>query len=97
MKKIILIVAFFVFSATFAQETTKKIVKKSAKKSATANVDSVKFSKPTVTTIDGPSMLFVTETVDYGNVTFGGEGKREFVVTNNGNKPLIISKLFPFF
>lgn len=91
MKKIILLVVFFVFSGVFAQETTKKIVKKSAKKAATTTVDSVKFSKPTITSIDGPSMSFVTETLDYGNVAFGGEGKREFVVTNNGNKPLIIS------
>ena len=92
MKKIILLVALFVFSGVFAQETTKKIVRKSPKKVVAAKkVTVAKFPLATAGSLDGPSMLFDTETIDYGNVAFGGEGKREFVLTNNGNKPLIIS------
>ena len=36
-------------------------------------------------------MVFDTETIDYGTVAHNAEGKREFVFTNNGNKPLIIT------
>ena len=36
-------------------------------------------------------MVFVSETIDYGTIAHNADGKREFVFTNNGNKPLIIS------
>jgi hypothetical protein len=36
-------------------------------------------------------MVFVNETIDYGTVAHNADGKREFVLTNNGNKPLIIT------
>ena len=36
-------------------------------------------------------MMFATETIDYGNIAYNSDGKREFVFTNNGNKPLIIT------
>jgi hypothetical protein len=39
--------------------------------------------------VNGAGMVFVTETIDYGTVAHNSDGKREFVFTNNGNKPLI--------
>lgn len=41
--------------------------------------------------IDGAGMVFETETIDYGTIEHNANGDREFVFTNNGNKPLIIS------
>ncbi len=35
-------------------------------------------------------MVFESETIDYGTIDQDADGKREFVLTNNGNKPLII-------
>lgn len=58
-----------------AQETSKKI---KATTSAAAKVN-------------GAGMVFVTETIDYGTIEHNAEGRREFVFTNNGNKPLIIT------
>ncbi|OYX86166.1 MAG: hypothetical protein B7Y83_02225 [Flavobacteriales bacterium 32-34-25] len=77
MKKIILLAALVVFGITTskAQETTKKI-------KATAT----KIAK-----VNGAGMTFVNETIDYGTIAHNSDGKREFVFTNNGNKPLIIT------
>ena len=47
--------------------------------------------KATNTKVNGAGMVFVTETIDYGNVAYNSDGRREFVFTNNGNKPLIIT------
>lgn len=58
-----------------AQETTKKIKATAAK----------------VAKVDGAGMVFVSETIDYGTIAHNADGKREFVFTNNGNKPLIIT------
>ncbi len=41
--------------------------------------------------VNGPVMKFETETIDYGNVPHGSDGTREFVFTNTGTEPLIIS------
>ncbi|MEO8254385.1 MAG: DUF1573 domain-containing protein [Flavobacterium sp.] len=77
MKKIILLAALVVFGVTSskAQETTKKI-KASATKMAKVN---------------GAGMVFENETIDYGTIAHNADGKREFVFTNNGKKPLIIT------
>lgn len=77
MKKIILLAALIVFGITTskAQETTKKI-KATATKMAKVN---------------GAGMVFENETIDYGTIAHNADGKREFVFTNNGNKPLIIT------
>ena len=40
---------------------------------------------------EGAGMVFETETIDYGTIEHNADGQREFVFTNNGNKPLIIS------
>lgn len=79
MKKIItlaMLVVLGVVTST-AQETSKKL-KATNTKVATAKVN-------------GAGMVFVTETLDYGTVAYNSDGKREFVFTNNGNKPLIIT------
>ena len=77
MKKIILLAMLTVLGVTSsnAQETTKKIKATAAK----------------VAKVNGAGMVFVTETIDYGTIAHNADGKREFVFTNNGNKPLIIT------
>lgn len=79
MKKIITLAMLVVLGAVTsnAQETSKKL-KATNTKATTAKVN-------------GAGMVFVTETIDYGTVAYNSDGKREFVFTNNGNKPLIIT------
>ncbi|MDD2673461.1 DUF1573 domain-containing protein [Flavobacterium petrolei] len=79
MKKIIALGMLVVLGVTTsnAQETSKKL-KATTTKVATAKVN-------------GAGMVFVTETIDYGTVAYNSDGRREFVFTNNGNKPLIIT------
>ena len=71
-----MVVAFGVTNMS-AQETTKKLKQVKAKTAAAK--------------VNGAGMVFVTETIDYGTVAYKSDGKREFVFTNNGNKPLIIT------
>jgi hypothetical protein len=77
MKKIFLLAMLTVLGAatSCAQETTKKIKATAAK----------------VAKVDGAGMVFVSETIDYGTIAHNSDGKREFVFTNNGTKPLIIT------
>jgi hypothetical protein len=79
MKKIFLFAMLTVLGVTTsnAQETKK------AKAPAEAKVTTPK--------IDGAGIVFVTETIDYGTIEHNANGDREFVFTNNGSKPLIIS------
>jgi hypothetical protein len=51
------------------------------KKAATAKVAKVQ----------GAGMLFENETIDYGTIAHNADGNRQFVFTNNGTKPLIIT------
>ncbi len=78
MKKIILLATLIVFgiSTSKAQETNKKAKATTAK----------------MTKVEGAGMVFENETIDYGTIAHNADGSREFVFTNNGNKPLIISK-----
>jgi len=79
MKKIILLAAITVFGvATTNAQTVKKTVKKEVAKIETPKVD-------------GAGLVFESETIDYGTISKGSEGKREFVLTNNGTKPLTIT------
>lgn len=82
MKKILTLALLLVLGVTSsnAQETSK-VTKKIKAKTA-------KISTPKV---DGAGMVFMNETIDYGTVAHNADGKREFVFTNNGNKPLIIT------
>ncbi|QZK91336.1 DUF1573 domain-containing protein [Flavobacterium sp. CHNK8] len=79
MKKIIALAMLVTFGITGmnAQETTKKL--KAVK------------AKIATTKVNGAGMLFASETIDYGTVAHNSDGRREFVFTNNGNKPLIIT------
>jgi outer membrane lipoprotein-sorting protein len=79
--------AFFSFATANAQEASKKKVKEKAAKV----VKSTKTAKTDAAKVDGPGMVFENETIDYGTIAHNADGKREFVLTNNGNKPLIIS------
>lgn len=84
MKKIItLSIALLAFTFSNAQETTK-ITKKITTKTT-------KTTKTTLPKVEGAGMVFASETIDYGTVAANSDGKREFVFTNNGNKPLIIT------
>jgi hypothetical protein len=81
MKKLItLSIALLAFTFSNAQETTK-ITKKTTTKT----------TKTTLPKVEGAGMVFASETIDYGTVAANSDGKREFVFTNNGNKPLIIT------
>jgi outer membrane lipoprotein-sorting protein len=77
MKKIFLLAMITVMgvATSCAQETTKKV------KATTAKMAKV----------DGAGMAFVSETIDYGTIAHNADGQREFVFTNNGTKPLIIT------
>lgn len=87
MKKIItLSIALLAFTFSNAQETTKII--KTTKKTTTKTTKTAAITLPKV---EGAGMVFVSETIDYGTVAANSDGKREFVFTNNGNKPLIIT------
>ncbi|TBX69505.1 DUF1573 domain-containing protein [Flavobacterium silvisoli] len=77
MKKIILLAAITVFGVTASNAQAKKAVKKEAAKVETPKVE-------------GAGMVFENETIDYGTIPHNADGKREFVFTNNGNKPLVI-------
>lgn len=50
-----------------------------------------KKGKPVAAKIVGAGMVFANEVIDYGTITQNAEGKREFVFTNNGNAPLVIT------
>jgi len=84
MKKIIaLSIALLAFTFSNGQETSKAT--KSSKKVA------AKTTAPALPKVEGAGMAYVTETIDYGTIAQNADGKREFVFTNNGNKPLIIT------
>ncbi len=80
MKKIFLLAMLTVLGTTLsnAQETSKK-----AKKAKTTVAALPK--------VDGAGMVFENETIDYGTIAHNADGNRQFVFTNNGNKPLIIT------
>lgn len=77
MKKIFLfaLVTVLGINSSNAQETAKKI-----KATATKTVK-----------VNGAGIVFASETIDYGTIAHNSNGKREFVFTNNGTKPLIIT------
>lgn len=84
MKKIVLVAVLAVFSVTFSNaQTKKKTTKAPAKKEVAVKADTPK--------AEGAGMIFENETIDYGTIPHNADGKREFVFTNNGNKPLIIT------
>ena len=88
MKKIItLSIALLAFTFSNAQETTKITKKTKATKTKTT----ITTKTDALPKVEGAGMVFVNETIDYGTIAHNADGKREFVFTNNGNKPLIIT------
>lgn len=55
-----------------------------AKKAKTA-------AKVEATQVQGAQINFKSETIDYGTIEKNSDGKRDFVFTNTGNAPLIIT------
>ena len=76
MKKIVLLAALAIFGVTSVN------AQKDSKKAAASKVVTPK--------VDGAGMVFENETIDYGTIQHNADGNREFVLTNNGNKPLKI-------
>jgi hypothetical protein len=85
MKKIVLLVAIAILgtTATFAQKKANKEIKK--------NKTAVEVIKTAPAQIEGAKIVFESETIDYGTVAADSDGNRQFVFTNTGNKPLIIT------
>jgi hypothetical protein len=76
MKKIVLLAALAISGVTSVN------AQKDSKKAAASKVVTPK--------VDGAGMVFENETIDYGTIQHNANGDREFVLTNNGNKPLKI-------
>jgi Protein of unknown function (DUF1573) len=95
MKKIVLFAMVLAFGLTAnAQTKTKAKKTKTTKTVSTTKVTApvvVATTKSDVKSSEGAGMVFDQETIDYGTITKNAEGKREFVFTNNGTKPLIIT------
>ena len=49
-------------------------------------------AEPAPVNPNAPEISFETEVMDYGTVEYNGDGLREFVFTNTGKEPLIISR-----
>lgn len=95
MKKILLITVLAAFGLTTASAQTKAVAKK-AKAKTTKTITTTKGAaiaeaKKEVAKVTGAGMVFESETIDYGTIPHNADGKREFVLTNNGDKPLIIT------
>lgn len=86
MKKILLLSAFIVFGLTAAN--AQEIASASKVKTEVKKTKKVKKAK--LPKVEGAGMVFENETIDYGTIEQNADGQREFALTNNGNKPLII-------
>jgi hypothetical protein len=53
--------------------------------------ETAKKAKTITSKVNGAGMVFANEVIDYGTITQNAEGKREFVFTNNGTSPLVIT------
>ncbi len=82
MKKLFLLSLFVGLSLTAlnAQE---------AKQDKNTNDNAAVAEKP----LNGPQIEFAEQVHDYGKVKKGGDGNCEFVFTNTGNEPLILSNV----
>lgn len=97
MKRIFLLAMLTVFgivnsNAQQAQKpTTKKAPITKTKKAVVGKVDNAKVATAIGAKLEGAGMLFENETIDYGTIAHNADGNREFVFTNNGSRPLIIT------
>ena len=92
MKKLILMATAVVFFGSL-EATAQEIAKNSKKVKAKTTTVAKKAEAPKAETskVQGPGMVFEQETIDYGTIEQGADGKRDFVLVNNGTEPLIIS------
>ncbi len=81
MKKILFFATLLVFGITTSNAQKVKAVKTKA----------VAVAKSKIPTVEGAGMVFEQETIDYGTIEHNADGKRQFVLVNNGNQPLIIT------
>ena len=82
------------FGLTANAQTKSKVKKTKTTKVITTSKGAVASKPPIAPAVkvgEGAGMLFENETIDYGTIAKNSDGKREFVFTNNGTKPLIIS------
>lgn len=84
MKKLMLLAALAVFGVT-ASNAQNKTAKKAAAKTETVA------KKSDMPRVEGAGIIFESETIDYGTINKNANGVRDFVFTNNGNKPLLIT------
>ncbi len=84
-------VVAFGLTANAQTKTTAKKTKTTKVISTTKGAVMTEVPKTATPTIEGAGMVFEQETIDYGTIAHNADGKREFVFTNNGTKPLIIS------
>ena len=77
MKKIVMLALVGFLGITTANAQTAKKAKTTAKVEANQ--------------VQGAKINFKSETIDYGTIERNSDGKRDFVFTNNGNTPLIIT------
>jgi hypothetical protein len=97
MKRIFLLamLTFFGIVNSNAQQVKKSTTKKApitkTKKAVVSKVDDAKAVTAIGAKLEGAGMLFENETIDYGTIPHNADGNREFVFTNNGSKPLIIT------
>lgn len=83
MKKIVLLALLTIGGLTVSQAQTKSKKVTAASKTVAKETKAAK--------VEGPGIVFDSETIDYGTINKNADGKREFTFTNNGNKPLIIT------
>jgi Protein of unknown function (DUF1573) len=97
MKKIVLFAMVLAFGLTANAQTKTKVKKTkttkviSSTKGAAPVAAVASTTKADVKSTEGAGMVFENETIDYGTINKNAEGKREFVFTNNGTEPLIIT------
>ena len=89
MKKIFLLAMLVVLGVANSNAQSAKKAK-TIKKNTTVDAKAAP-SKSIGQKIDGAGMLFESEVIDYGTIPHNADGNREFVFTNNGTKPLIIT------
>ena len=90
MKKIFLLAMLIVLGVANSNAQSPKKAK-TIKKTTAVDATKAAPSKAIAPKIEGAGMLFESEVIDYGTIPHNADGNREFVFTNNGTKPLIIT------
>ena len=92
MKKVLLIATIAIFMGSYdasAQEIASK--SKTEIKTAKKTKKAKEGAATALPKVQGAGMVFENETIDYGTIEHAADGKREFVLTNNGTEPLTIT------